>query len=662
MSNIYHTEPPTSGKVVLRTSHGEIDIELWAKEAPRACRNFVQLALEGYYDNTIFHRVLPKVLVQGGDPTGTGRGGESVYGKPFRDEVHTRIKFNHRGQVAMANENEPNTNHSQFFLTLDRADWLDKKHTIFGKVTGSTIFNALRMGDCEVDAEDRPLDPPLLLGVDVLVNPFDDIVPRAAKLAAALEKEAAAAAAGEDGEKKGGARKGKGKGKGNGANRAGKKDFKVLSFGDEAEEEEKALVEAAPSGGGGGMRSAHDVLEDERLLQEKAYDIEDGGGGGGGGRRGGGGGRGSSSSDGGSDNSDEKEQRRGKKRPAGVLPGSGSSDGGDGAEEDFATCMKRQIAEKRRRLEGKSSGGDRKASADTGSTVETAGKSDAAATNGSASAATRAGAAAPAVAAAGGSATVAGGADDESDEEDLEKLRRNRREATAEKTAEYERLRAELRAKHSKARKILVGEERSKYDAEQQSHDMLTPLQQMRAKFKTRRQAQGSREDATLAKLAAFTQKIRTATSAIHRSGDGDSGRGGGDDGNGDGSGGADGTASETKAAEGYHGQVTEQPLYEGEDDDAGWFATKLKFRKHIDDKYRMGADGRAVDDYEVIDDRARGGGRSSGGGGGGRSGGGRGGGGDGGSGGGGERRNRAKEMAGKGWGKDRPGLSNRAR
>lgn len=88
-----------------------------------------------YYDNTVFHRVIRKFMVQGGDPTGTGKGGESIYGKPFRDEIHTRIKFNHRGQVAMANENEPGTNHSQFFFTLDNAEHLDKKHTIFGKAS-----------------------------------------------------------------------------------------------------------------------------------------------------------------------------------------------------------------------------------------------------------------------------------------------------------------------------------------------------------------------------------------------------------------------------------------------------------------------------------------------------------------------------------------------
>jgi cyclophilin family peptidyl-prolyl cis-trans isomerase len=70
-----------------------------------------------------------------------------------QDECHSRIKFNHRGQVAMANENAPNTNSSQFFFTLDRAEWLDKKHTIFGKITGNTIFNALRMGDIDTDGE-----------------------------------------------------------------------------------------------------------------------------------------------------------------------------------------------------------------------------------------------------------------------------------------------------------------------------------------------------------------------------------------------------------------------------------------------------------------------------------------------------------------------------
>lgn len=101
MSNVYAQEPPTSGKVVLITSHGEIEIELWTKEIPKACKNFLQLCLEGYYDNTIFHRLIPGFMIQGGDPTGTGTGGDSIYGKPFNDEFHQRLKFSHRGIVAM---------------------------------------------------------------------------------------------------------------------------------------------------------------------------------------------------------------------------------------------------------------------------------------------------------------------------------------------------------------------------------------------------------------------------------------------------------------------------------------------------------------------------------------------------------------------------------
>ena len=156
MSTVYQLEPPTEGKVLVTTSHGEIEIELWAKECPKACRNFVQLCLEGYYDGVIWHRVIKDFMIQTGDPTGTGRGGESVYGEPFKDELHSRIKFNHRGQVAMANSGARDTNGSQFFITLERCDWIDRKHTIFGKVGGHTIYNALQIAEVEVEG-DRPL-------------------------------------------------------------------------------------------------------------------------------------------------------------------------------------------------------------------------------------------------------------------------------------------------------------------------------------------------------------------------------------------------------------------------------------------------------------------------------------------------------------------------
>lgn len=180
MSSIYITEPPTKGKVVLHTTVGDLDIELWPKETPKACRNFVQLCLEGYYDNTIFHRIIKGFIVQGGDPTGTGFGGESIYGAPFLDEFHTRIRFSHRGIVAMATS-EADDNKSQFFFTLDKAPELQNKHTIFGKITGDTIFNLLKFNDYVVDENERPLIPPKINSIEIVYNPFDDIVPRAKK-------------------------------------------------------------------------------------------------------------------------------------------------------------------------------------------------------------------------------------------------------------------------------------------------------------------------------------------------------------------------------------------------------------------------------------------------------------------------------------------------
>ncbi|EMP36512.1 Peptidyl-prolyl cis-trans isomerase CWC27 like protein [Chelonia mydas] len=180
MSNIYIQEPPTNGKVLLKTTAGDIDIELWSKEAPKACRNFIQLCMEGYYDNTIFHRVVPDFIVQGGDPTGTGSGGESIYGLPFKDEFHSRLRFNRRGLVAMANAGA-HDNGSQFFFTLGRADELNNKHTIFGKITGDTIYNMLRLTEVEIDKEERPLNPHKIKSSEVLFNPFDDIIPRTNK-------------------------------------------------------------------------------------------------------------------------------------------------------------------------------------------------------------------------------------------------------------------------------------------------------------------------------------------------------------------------------------------------------------------------------------------------------------------------------------------------
>eukprot|EP01084_Bolivina_argentea_P182540 315105_1 len=153
ISGGYSKEPPTYGKVLLHTTIGDIDIELWPKQTPKTCRNFVQLLMEKYYDNTIFHRVIKDFMAQTGDPTNSGNGGESIYGKPFKDEFHSRLTFSHRGIVAMANSGAKNDNKSQFFVTLDKCDWLNRKHTIFGKVTGNTIYNILKFNDLQMDKE-----------------------------------------------------------------------------------------------------------------------------------------------------------------------------------------------------------------------------------------------------------------------------------------------------------------------------------------------------------------------------------------------------------------------------------------------------------------------------------------------------------------------------
>ncbi|XP_053738042.1 spliceosome-associated protein CWC27 homolog [Synchiropus splendidus] len=242
MSNIYIQEPPTDGKVLLKTSAGEIDIELWAKETPKACRNFVQLCMEGYYDGTIFHRVVPEFIVQGGDPTGTGEGGESIYGQPFKDEFHSRLRFIRRGLVAMANSG-PHDNGSQFFFTLGRADELNNKHTIFGKVTGDTIYNLLRLAEVACDQNERPLNPHKIRSTEVLHCPFDDIIPRETKKSK-KEKE-------KDEPKK--------------SQSKATKNFSLLSFGEEAEEDEEMETQASQTLKGK-SKSSHDLLKDDPSL------------------------------------------------------------------------------------------------------------------------------------------------------------------------------------------------------------------------------------------------------------------------------------------------------------------------------------------------------------------------------------------------------------
>ena len=119
--------------VILETNQGTIEIKLMPEVAPKACANFIGLVKKSYYDGTIFHRVIKNFMIQGGDPTGTGRGGKSIWGGPFEDEVTPSVKFDRPGLVAMANSG-PDTNTSQFFIITAVTPWLNMKHTIFGEV------------------------------------------------------------------------------------------------------------------------------------------------------------------------------------------------------------------------------------------------------------------------------------------------------------------------------------------------------------------------------------------------------------------------------------------------------------------------------------------------------------------------------------------------
>ncbi|MBS1875463.1 MAG: peptidylprolyl isomerase [Acidobacteria bacterium] len=126
------------------TSRGQIVCELFAKDAPITVNNFVFLAREGFYDGTVFHRVIADFMIQGGDPTGTGRGGP---GYRFEDETRGNPNRHKVGSLSMANAG-PNTNGSQFFITHIVTDWLDGKHTVFGQVTsGQDIVDSVKQGD-----------------------------------------------------------------------------------------------------------------------------------------------------------------------------------------------------------------------------------------------------------------------------------------------------------------------------------------------------------------------------------------------------------------------------------------------------------------------------------------------------------------------------------
>ncbi|MFD1550248.1 peptidylprolyl isomerase [Levilactobacillus fuyuanensis] len=170
-------------QVTIETSMGTIQLQLFPEQAPKTVENFVTHAKAGYYDGMTFHRVIPNFMIQGGDPTGTGMGGESIWGQPFEDEFSPEL-YNLRGALSMANAG-PNTNGSQFFIVQDKdmtpqiqgqmkdagfpeeivkayenggTPWLDFRHTVFGQViTGMDVVDAIAA--VKTDASDQPATP-----------------------------------------------------------------------------------------------------------------------------------------------------------------------------------------------------------------------------------------------------------------------------------------------------------------------------------------------------------------------------------------------------------------------------------------------------------------------------------------------------------------------
>ncbi len=156
------TKADTSLVALIKTNMGNIEIKLFEDKTPKTVENFVGLAKKEYYNGVIFHRVIDNFMIQGGDPTGTGRGGESLWGGKFEDEIVPTLTFDKPGFVAMANAG-PNTNGSQFFITTVPTPWLNGHHTIFGEVVnGMDIVNKISKVETT-----KPYDRPVK---DVVMN------------------------------------------------------------------------------------------------------------------------------------------------------------------------------------------------------------------------------------------------------------------------------------------------------------------------------------------------------------------------------------------------------------------------------------------------------------------------------------------------------------
>ncbi|KAI8853518.1 peptidyl-prolyl cis-trans isomerase-like 3 [Chytridium lagenaria] len=156
--------------VTLHTDLGDIKIEVFCEATPRTAENFLALCASGYYNQSLFHRNIKGFMVQTGDPTGTGKGGNSIWGRPFEDEIKSTLKHNARGMVSMANKG-PDTNLSQFFITYAKQPHLDSKYTVFGKVIdGMDTVDSLEK--IPSDAQHRPMQEIRIRNVTIHANPI----------------------------------------------------------------------------------------------------------------------------------------------------------------------------------------------------------------------------------------------------------------------------------------------------------------------------------------------------------------------------------------------------------------------------------------------------------------------------------------------------------
>ncbi|CAI5508430.1 unnamed protein product, partial [Closterium sp. Naga37s-1] len=166
-------KPKKKGYCRVHTSVGDLNVELHCDVVPRTCENFLTLAERGYYNGTVFHRCIRNFMIQGGDPTGTGKGGQSAWGKAFQDEFDSRLGHSERGVLSMANSG-PHSNGSQFFVLFKSAPHLNYKHSVFGRVVGG-METLTAMERSAVDDKDRPLKPITIESITVFVNPYTEV-------------------------------------------------------------------------------------------------------------------------------------------------------------------------------------------------------------------------------------------------------------------------------------------------------------------------------------------------------------------------------------------------------------------------------------------------------------------------------------------------------